>query len=100
MSEELTKTLTELANKLNIGVDVLWAALIRQATIAAIWNCVWIIGAIIGVIWTFKIEGPFRKPIQCAAVGIGFIIIMLSGYEALYAAFNPEYWALKEILDR
>lgn len=113
MTPELEKALLTLANKLGVTVEHLWAVMIYQARITAIVDAVIFTGCVLFVVlpgrylWRrWQSEGAdaddFILVIGSAAYAVGalFAIIMaVSAFsEMVTALFNPEYWALSQIL--
>ncbi len=114
MSEELQsqigRLLAELAEQLGVAVEVMWAALIKQAYVEFV---IWIVGILFtAALWvaTKKLHAAVEKGYESPSAGelmvaiTGVIALALSigliaaGYDAITGLLNPEYWALKEIL--
>lgn len=111
--EQLTALLEKLAAKLGVAVDVLWAALMRQAFISGISDLIFLAAVAVASYGTWKyvqhvhhkVDGREWDEIAwlpcglVAAVMVGVIFAALCGLPMMFAAFfNPEYWALMRIL--
>ena len=106
MNEKLEEELAKLAAKLNVGVDVLWEALLRQAVINGIASLIQI-AVTAGVTWWFCKSSPriFREDSEPApllivaailvAIMWTYIFVNISSMVASF--FNQEYWALRQI---
>lgn len=112
MNEKLQEELTKLAGKLNVGVDVLWAALLKQAAIDGV---VTIIQIVIMAVITYLLmkkgraafkhawddgDNPFVVVLWIVGTfAMGALWITAFCYlQTLAAAFmNPEYWALHKL---
>ena len=118
MSAELTALLGKLAEGLGVTVDVLWAALLRQAPISAatsvaVWSALFAISLalfLVGRRLSGRADwGADEDPAAIGAVIVYVISAILlfalfgsaaAGLErAVAALFNPEYWALLKILE-
>ena len=118
--EEMTELLRELAAELGTTVEFLWAVLIRQAKIEIVE--IGILAAFVGVGWFLMSEYlrwaiPFYKNLDgydniekelmlwTIGVIIGVVLVVLTIIVTLSIAnlptliFNPEYWALRQILN-
>jgi len=112
--EELTGVLEQLALKLGTTTEYLWGVLISQARISAITDLIYIIlVSIIGII-IYKVHKNLMKedkydyyeePLIAVMFIVSFVWCVLfiacffSIGNIINGFFNPEYWALKEILD-
>lgn len=111
--DKLTALLETLAAKLGVAVDVLWAALMRQAFIAGVSDLIFLAAVAAAVYGTWKyVVLVYRKVeardwdeiawLPCglvAAVMVGVSFASLGSLPMMFAAFfNPEYWALMQIL--
>lgn len=117
MNEQLTKLLTDLAEKLGTTAEHLWSVLIRQAYIsgtAGIVITVILIASLIG--WLKFILKKMRPDSRgCrewdygnnskewswmawgASVTLSLMVIACQ-YGDILGLFNPEFWALQQIL--
>jgi uncharacterized membrane protein len=112
---ELQKTLQQLADKLGVGVDRLWACMIKQAPIDATINIItWFgllaltVGTIIAcwILHKKNQESGNDYDIIVAVLGIASACLIMgiwglfSTYASLTLAglYNPDYWALHQIL--
>jgi hypothetical protein len=116
MSPELQKALQQLADKLGVGVDRLLACLLKQAPIDATINI---------VAWLALLAATGGMTLACwrvykrmqtspdsdneiilimlgtlaAGLGAGLLIMFCQGAAVTLAGFfNPDYWALHQIL--
>lgn len=120
MNEQTTKLIEQLAQKLGTTAKYLWTVLIKQASISAATDILYFILVIIGGIFLFKLHKYLSKergeyeqsiyfdkeeivtiPMIIVAViwGICFITCFFLIGDIINGFFNPEYWALKEILE-
>jgi tellurite resistance protein TehA-like permease len=116
MNEQTAKLIEELANKLGTTAEHLWGVLIRQAPITATTDLLLLVAACIGLIIIARVLPKVVRKFEEGDEGIGdlfiiiasiifgilcLIILVLSLCElgtTLSGFFNPEYWALKQIL--
>jgi len=118
MNELTARLLEQLAAKLGVGIEVLWTALLRQAPIAAASDLLQY--AVLGVAWYgfwrwFRIlkERPqdnddwgannfLAQVVLFSFAAITLVVltgVMLSFvHHTLAGFFNPEYWALQQLL--
>ena len=116
MNENTTKLIETLANKLGTTSEYLWRVLLKQAPIAATTELVFMVFLVIAGYFLWKAhkylsnnensqsyynEDSYEIIMIILACGylalllfsINSIPVIINGY------FNPEYWALKEILN-
>ena len=118
MNEKTEQLLENLASKLGTTTEYLWTILVNQAKYDIITSSIQMAFMFAIVYWTIKLHIRFSKeddngrsvyyekeelasiPMFFAAVtSIIMIIFFLSGFNDLIASiFNPEYWALRQIL--
>lgn len=123
MDEKTLQALTTLAEKLGTTAEYLWSVLLKQAPISAATDLVVIAALVFGVVmWAKFVQRKTAKPevtendrypraewgsnegIFFAWVSVfvsALIIAVIAGvcFSSIVAAiFNPEYWALKQIL--
>jgi hypothetical protein len=120
MNEKIFEALTALANKLGTTAEMLWASLIRQARIALIADILTVALTVISAFWCLRVYRKYdglwgasehrssdwdEHPAVAISLGIWacvtviFVIICVASLPGIFAeAFNPEYWAFKEIL--
>lgn len=106
------QVLRELAEKLGVTVEYLWNALLRQALIGGICDVMFLAGLTFCT-WNFvkwarqkwDVIVDESEPVSMMAFGIGSIALMamwlvaMKGLPTTMASFfNPEYWALHEVL--
>jgi len=107
--ENLTSLLDQLSQKLGTTTEYLWSLLLRQASISAIEDLIFLIMTIIGGIIIFNIYKKMLKDDQYAEITLQMIVVFVVWFVLLLMSltnisniinglFNPEYWALKEIL--
>lgn len=107
MTDEVLKRLDALAAKLGVASAHLWEVLTRQARIEAIedvfWALMWLtISVFLGFvskILFFKKEQPDAGLVVAIVSLVCFVAACgcISNTPGMF--FNPEYWALKQILD-
>lgn len=119
MNEQTIKLIEQLARKLGTTSEYLWAVLIKQAPISALTDLLYFILVIIGGIILWKIHKYLSKDrgedknsiyydeeniviIPMFIVSIVWAIIFIACFfsigDIINGFFNPEYWALKEVL--
>lgn len=114
MTDEVLKRIDALAAKLNVTAAELWKVLVKQARIEGIewicWSAFWMIVSISMLKLTFRLDEYCKKPgnadwdgVQTVPAVIG-VITFLSSLGCLAGTpgqfLNPEYWALKQIMDK
>lgn len=112
MNEQTNQLLRELAEKLGTTSEYLWQVLVKQAHIYA-WTMIicggipFLIGVVVALWVVKKVKGNKGKTeewhfwVFAAALTISAISLvgMLINSQMIIAGlFNPEYWALKQIL--
>lgn len=109
MNETTEKLLSELAQKMGVTVDMLWAALIKQAPIEACTNIAQIILGFLFLasIWVWRAhldkdgkdeDTYIISTIITYFITFFFLIGSIVALSEIVAGFlNPEYWALKEL---
>ena len=110
MNEQLQQLLIELANKFDTTTEHLWHVLIKQAFIDSLTGCMYIAVSMVLIVEAFKFIKRKSKEwvnvdavsvvwtVYCIMTFIIFIDIMCGFPMVLAGFFNPEYWALKQIL--
>jgi hypothetical protein len=119
MNEQTTKLIEQLAQKLGTTAEYLWTALLKQAPISAMIDLVYLVIVTIMGIGLYKLHkyctketGEYKESIYedkgelvipamviLAIVWvIFFIVCFFSIGNIINGFFNPEYWALKEVL--
>ena len=119
MNEQTTKLIEQLAQKLGTTAEYLWTVLLKQAPISAATDALYFILVIIAGIGLWKLHRYLSKergeyehsiyydqeetviiPMVIIAIiwGICFIACFFSIGNIINGFFNPEYWALKEVL--
>ena len=111
MNEQLIGLLEKLSTKLGVTIELLWGALTKQAFISGIIDLLTMGGlitlSVISFIFILKKTNPilsdedniFGAYIVWAVYSL-FVIIFVSCNltTSIAGIFNPDYWALKEIL--
>jgi hypothetical protein len=121
MNDQTIKLLRDLADKLGTTSEHLWGVLVRQAPISAITSLILFVGFCGFLVWSFgfiknkttdQIVGEQRTRAEWDSEGVGIPAWIIWGlmfvlgvgfsfpicYDAICALFNPEYWALKQII--
>lgn len=114
------KIIQQLADKFGTTVEHLWAVMVRQARVEAVLDIFWILALIATLVLTaWFVRYAWRKTkeedysnrwdeeaVVVISVVCGIIsalitvpIIALLSYGLVSKLFNPEYWALQQILD-
>ena len=102
-----THFLEKLADKLGTTIEYLWGVLIQQATYSAIFSTISLVLIIISSYFMIrssikannnnKFEG---KHFIFTSVSIILILLgILCAYDAYIGFINPEYWALKQLIE-
>ena len=112
MKEKLMSMLDVLAEKLGTTTELLWSVLVKQAEIESYiwlsWLLAWLFLFSILVLIFIKAAYTGKKQNWemwgcwyigvTASICIGITVIAFCYSQYLIAAYNPEYWALNEIL--
>ncbi len=108
----------QLAIKLGTTADYLWSVLLKQAPISALTDLIYFILISIGGIILFKAHKRFSKlgedgwtnkyedseelvfvmGVIVLLWGVSFIVAFLSLGNVINGFFNPEYWALNQVI--
>ena len=112
--ENMTKLLEQLAAQLGTTVEYLWGVLLQQVSVEIIlcnmWMSIWMWGGIVmiavaigGLILAYKFDEEIMG-VWAFVFLIFAIIVSPLGYYVNYSEWltltqNPEYWALREILN-
>lgn len=109
--EQLTQLLTQLAEKLGTTTEYLWEVLLKQAQVALASNSLFLLMlviALVGCILAIKSlmkerDEDFDKelllPILFVLAFIFTGLIIATTHDVLTLSINPEYWALKHVLN-
>ena len=112
MDKELTAFLVQLAAKLGTTVEHLWSALLKQASInGSVCILIDISLMTFSILLWFKTLAKYKTDKYDDTLNIYFVtlvialivttITVLSTLENIITAFfNPEYWALMQILNK
>ena len=116
MDEKTLAAITALANKLGTTAEHLWGVLVKQAPYSAGMDVLCAIAMMAAFLWAFwkyrKFDFDDVKEWDSGAVKffsiVGLFILGLITVGAvegalrnsLAAIFNPEYWALKQLLSK
>ena len=121
--ESLTPLLEKIAEQLGTTVEYLWAVLIKQAAVSATMSIIYIVGLVVVGLGLYRAHRKLMRVIQgkthttyydeygeaaavpmVLAATLWLILVMFAvGFSipnAITGLFNPEYWALKEILSQ
>jgi len=115
MNDKTIKFLQELADKFGTTTERLWGALLHQAPISATCDLIWfpVSAACLIIGMKMAVKGYYAEEKHSETYGIpvciGGVLITLIGMVMLFASicntemiiagfFNPEYWALKQII--
>lgn len=110
MQDEILKRLDALAEQMGIATGHLWEVMVRQATISGIVDMAWALVLIFVVIVGWKIgkwgvsgnDGKGSEPATVLGglmLTIGSISFAMSLTYGIQELLNPEFYALKNILD-
>ncbi len=104
---DLTTAVSALADRLEVPIEVLWSALLRQAPVSAAVSFALLFLAICATIgFALYTKAMFKKDEDAGVVMAlitGFLVIIsliaISSLPGILAGFfNPEYWALKQLM--
>ena len=120
MNEQTTKLITDLASKLGTTTEYLWGVLIKQALYSVITDLAFLIFSVIYGFVLYKVYKWLCEPVDeggrytrfdehednavmpfaiASIIFIVFLIVNIINFPNIIAGlFNPEYWALHEIL--
>ena len=107
MNESTTKLIEQLAEKFGTTAEHLWGVLVRQAPISAITDMFLFFFVSMALFFTrksllkkeFDRDDGFIPWLVWALVLMFFVFLFLVSAESIVAGlFNPEYWALKQLL--
>ena len=108
--EKVYEYIDAIAANLGVAAEHVYAALVKQAVVSGIGSVVWAVGAAIvavAVVWGLVriTKSVVIDEDMVAVYFIGAVILTISGavfvvnaQDAFTAFYNPEYWAMKEIL--
>lgn len=118
MNDNTTKLIEQLAQKLGTTAEYLWSVLLKQAFVSAITDLMYLILVLLGGYGLFKLhkflskvedngdciyeDAGFTVAVMIVATviwAILFIVCFFSLGNIINGFFNPEYWALNEVLD-
>lgn len=123
MNEQTTKLIEELATKLGTTAEYLWGVLIKQAFYEASITLVQILCIFLFCLIFYKVHKRLSKikeyngyketgydyygesaiiPMIFGAIILGLMVIIafFSIDTVINGFFNPEYWALEQVLDK
>lgn len=118
MNDKTVLLLSTLAEKLGVTAEFLWAALLRQAPVTGTVDLVLMVTMVaLWAIWVRKAyrehvryntegerDGWGRDTLAFAWLSVGLLFLLVLCFVgsllslAIAAFFNPEYWALRQIL--
>lgn len=115
MKEQIAEILSSIATGLGTTTEMLWGALLRQAPVDAAASLIQIVVILVLSITVLRLlkKTDFTKFYDtcpeipaCVAYGLVWLLIIFSSIafisdisNILAGFFNPEYWALKEVLN-
>lgn len=105
--------LETLAKNLGTTVEYLWSVLLKQAPISATIDLILLILVLVAGYLLYRLhlklsgeyiydDSDIAVPLMCMAAVIWFLIFIVAVCcipSIINGYFNPEYWALKEILN-
>lgn len=112
MSEQMESLLTDLAAQLGTTTEYLWAALLRQAPLSSTVGLVVLMAVLVAVLAVGRvaIRGTKGMTDGCHewSWGLTFVCLVLWACFGVGVAmpgilagfFNPEFWALRELLQQ
>jgi hypothetical protein len=115
MNEQLVNTLNTLALKLGTTAEMLWEVMMKQAPIYAMTSTFVIVLSGVLFFFLYKFfkknewfadeidENPFMflvSTVLAIAVACYGVLVLTTIPSIIYAIFNPEYWALMNLLGR
>lgn len=122
MNEQTSKLFEQLAQKLGTTTEYLWGVLLKQAPIQSTLGLIKLIAVLLFGLILWKIHKKLSKEIEgCESYDntlylqkeeyvtipmitafilflVLFIVSMINISSIVYGYFNPEYWALKEVM--
>jgi len=122
MDENMIQIIDKLATKLGTTAEYLWSVLVKQAPLTGIIHLLFMLGMVVAVVWWFGFvkkrttcppkthenqypqavwEKEMALPAWFSVFSITLIVMVIIGENLpliVAAFFNPEYWALKQIL--
>jgi len=115
MSQQLQEQLTQLAVKLNVSVDVLYGALLKQAKLVAVEDSIIVLLAfILFPVATHYIKKCIKEKAEAGSWnGEGWVILgttisalylilfcfaLCDLFELINCTFNPNFWILSQII--
>lgn len=110
MNEQTAQLLSDLAAKLGTTSEYLWGVLVKQAPLSATVDLIQYAVILLAAGWLYRMRGRAKKCLDddlANAIPYGFawffvfvllMIALLSIGNTVAGFFNPEYWALREIL--
>lgn len=116
--ETITKYIDQLAQSLNVASEHVYEALLKQAMVSGIVSAlvaalalgiIIVLSVIVFTLWKRALnedhrmydteEASFHTVIIAVFVGVATFVFVGCAYDALTALLNPEYWAIKEVLN-
>lgn len=98
----------QLAQKFQTTTEHLWEVLINQAAVSATVSLIWLIfctGGIVAVYKFYKKESSknelsdFPEFFFAVSFGVYVLLVLILTNDIVNGYFNPEYWALKHLLN-
>lgn len=102
MNKETLALIEKLSEKLGTTSEHLWGVLMKQAPIDAAFSFIFMVALLVGLWFLWKLakkasDGMVYMAFVLVCVIVAIAVFSLS-YNTLIGFFNPEYWALKEIM--
>lgn len=109
MDEHVAKLIEALATKLGTTAEYLWGVLVKQATIQAAAEATLLICSVAATVWLIYLFKKNSKEweedtmtfVAVLAIFMTLLSVIMFFFLAptiITAIFNPEYWALKQVL--
>lgn len=108
MNTTSDQLIQQLADKLGTTAEYLWAAMLKQAGLAAIYNSVFVAAIAAAVYLGFRLLQKHSDTLEMPELFwmvYGILTLFAAGLiaitigDTITAVFNPEYWALSKIIN-
>lgn len=110
----MTELLQELIEFLREASPMVWEAMVRQVYVEAAQNAIWTIASIVLMVWGYltymrgytmheedeESDGEWIQFIGGLILALGFVFTIITGFEAVVRLVNPNYYAIKLILEQ
>lgn len=107
MNEQTQQLIDKLATKLGTTAEHLWGVLIKQAPISSTIDLIGIALLFAVLLYAYKLlkradldyaDGPLAFALWWLFFLLGLIVSIIAMPYILSGFFNPEYWALKQLI--